>query len=220
MMQIAGCAWIHPLAEIFPLMRGQQFDDLVADIKAHGLREPIVTYEDKILDGRNRYMACAATGVECASVPYTGNDPLGYVVSRNLKRRHLNGSQRAMIATRLATMTQGARTDLSPIGERSQAQAAELLNVGKRSVERAKKVREHGTPELQAAVKRGQLSVSAAAEIATGRSEQQRQAVAAKPAVHAKRQAVVSRATPLLGSPLSPSASPISICSNCGRFCR
>ena len=74
-----------------------------------------------------------------------------------------------MVADRIATMKQGERTDLSPIGEKliSQAGAAELLNVSKRSVERAHKVRESGAPELIEAVEAGDISVSAAAEIAT-----------------------------------------------------
>jgi hypothetical protein len=59
-------------------------------------------------------------------------------------------------------MKQGARTDLSPIGGKSQSQAAEMLNVGKRTVERAKQVITHGTPELVAAVDRGDVTVSKA----------------------------------------------------------
>jgi hypothetical protein len=63
-------------------------------------------------------------------------------------------------------MRQGARTDLSPIGETSQADAAKLLNVGKRSVERAVDVRDKAVPELVEKVERGEVSVSAAASVA------------------------------------------------------
>jgi hypothetical protein len=154
----------HPLADIFPLMEGEGFDALVASIKANGLREPIVIFEDMILDGRNRDRACAAAGVDPVFVPFRGNNPVAFVVDANLHRRHLTESQRAMVAAKLATLKQGARTDLSPIGEMSQGQAAELLNVGKRSVERAKIVLGEGSAELIQAVQIGKLSVSAAEE--------------------------------------------------------
>jgi len=159
-----GAIPFHLLAKIFPLMEGEAFADLVEDISAHGLHEPIVLYEGKILDGRNRYLASKAAEVAPRFETYTGSDPLGFVISKNLHRRHLTESQRAMVAANLATMRQGARTDLSPIGEMSQSQAAELLNVGKRSVERAKIVLSEGSPELIQAVQAGELSVSGAEE--------------------------------------------------------
>ena len=168
----------HPLAEIFPLIEGQEFADLIADIRAHGLREPVVVFEGKILDGRNRYRACIEAGTETRFETYTGSDPIGYVVSLNLRRRHLNESQRAMVAAKLATLKQGARTDLSPIGEMSQSDAAGLLNVGKRSVERAREVLDGGSPRLIHVVEGGYVSVSAAADVATLPKEQQTEIVA------------------------------------------
>src|SRR6516165_2320641 len=156
----------HPLADIFPLIEGAEFNDLVADIEVNGLHEPIIIYEDMILDGRNRHRACLAANVEPTYTVYQGDDPVSYVISLNLRRRHLNESQRAMVAAKLATLKRGDNQH-SPIGETSQARAAELLNVGKRSVERAADVRDQGAPGLIQAVERGDVSVSAAADVAT-----------------------------------------------------
>jgi ParB-like chromosome segregation protein Spo0J len=167
----------HPLADIFPLIEGEEFDALVADIAANGLSQPIVVLDDKILDGRNRYRACLKAGVQHRIMPYRGKDPLAFVISSNLHRRHLSESQRAMVAARLATLKRGDNQH-SPIGETSQGRAAELLNVGKRSVERATEVRERGVPELQQAVERGEISVSAAADVASLSREEQAKIVA------------------------------------------
>ena len=104
----------HPLADIFPLIEGPEFDGLVEDICTHGVREPIWLYEGQVLDGRNRYRALVELGhdsfinAELDDVrfyrSYDGDDPAAFVVSLNLKRRHLNESQRAMVAAKLANM--------------------------------------------------------------------------------------------------------------------
>jgi hypothetical protein len=173
----------HRLADIFPLMEGPKFDALAADIKANGLRETIVLFEEKILDGRNRWHACKKAGVEPKTKEYRGKDPLAFVISMNLQRRHLDESQRAMVAARLATTRHGENQDPSgKFAARSdvptQAEAAGLLNVSERTVRGARKVIEHGTDELKHAVDRGEVSVSAAAEVATQPVEEQRELVA------------------------------------------
>jgi hypothetical protein len=100
----------HPLADIFPLMEGEEFDELVADIKAHGLREDIVLYQDKILDGRNRYRACLAAGVDPEFVPLKTMIPeievdtdiaVAYVISKNIHRRHLTAEQKRDLVAKL-----------------------------------------------------------------------------------------------------------------------
>jgi len=97
----------HPLAGIFPLMEGAEFDELVADIKANGLQSNIALYEGKILDGRNRYRACLAAGV----TPLTYNaerlitDPTAFVVSANLHRRHLTAAQKRDLIAKLLKAT-------------------------------------------------------------------------------------------------------------------
>jgi len=155
----------HPLADIFPLIEGYEFAGLVEDIRKNGLREPVVMFRDKVLDGRNRLRACEAAGVARRFETYTGDDPISYVISLNLRRRHLDESQRAMVAAKLANLRDGQRADLVeglPIGR-----ASDLLSVGERSVSRAREVQEHGAPELVRAVEQGQVSVSAAADVAT-----------------------------------------------------
>src|SRR6516165_10719114 len=149
----------HPLSQIFTLIEGAEFDDLVADIRAHGVHEPIWLYQGQIVDGRNRYRASAVAGVDCPLREYMGDNPAAFVVSLNLKRRHLNESQRAMAAAKLANLDLGGN-------EHSEGTSIEvgskLLNIGRASVERARVVHRDGAQELQRAVEEGKVSVSAA----------------------------------------------------------
>jgi hypothetical protein len=122
----------------------------------------------RCLDGRNRFIAAREAGVDVRYETYTGDDPIAYVVSHNLHRRHLDESQRAMVAAKLAELTHGGDRRSDQAANRpvvpTQAEAAEMLNVGERSVRRARVVLEDGAPELQQAVERGEVSVSAAAD--------------------------------------------------------
>lgn len=170
----------HELANIFPLMEGEPFKELVDDIKVNGLREPITLLDGLILDGRNRYRACRELRIEPAFVRLKGDDPLAYVISMNLRRRHLKESQRAMIAAKLSTQKQGRRTDLGRAsGEMSVSEAAQLLSISERTVTAAKMVDQNATDQIKRAVESGALSISAASKVAHLSAEKQN-ALAAK----------------------------------------
>jgi ParB-like chromosome segregation protein Spo0J len=62
----------HPIAELLPLMEGAAFEELVTDIKAHGLHNPVTLYETKILDGRNRERACEEGALSRSTTAMTG----------------------------------------------------------------------------------------------------------------------------------------------------
>lgn len=163
------------MAGLFPLIDGDEFNDLAADIAAHGLREPIVLYDGAILDGRNRYAACLSAGVAPRFVEYDGDDALAFVLSLNLHRRHLDESQRGMVAARVANMPAHRPLESTSIDVlTTQPDAARMLNVSLPTVQRARVVLDHGAPELVDAVERGDVAVSTASEIARVPHDEQR----------------------------------------------
>lgn len=144
----------HPLADIFPLLPETELASLAQDIKTNGLQQPIWLYDSKIIDGRNRYLACLKVGVPPMNRDYKGNDPLGFVVSMNLHRRHLNESQRAIVAGKLANLTHGGRRacrqDANLHLEISMEKAAKMLNISKRNVASAKTIMREAPEQVQA----------------------------------------------------------------------
>jgi len=91
----------HEIANVWPLMDEEKFDDLVSDIRRNGLINPIWTFDGKILDGRNRYKACLVAGVKPLFKEYTGSDPTAFAVSLNDRRRHMNKGALAAVAAEL-----------------------------------------------------------------------------------------------------------------------
>lgn len=188
----------HPLANLFPLIEGSEFDELVADIAGRGLQEPdIVLLDGQILDGRNRYRALeilvergaveaheldpARSRIYSDFIYSDCNDPLAFVLSRNLHRRQLSQSQRAMVAARVETLRHGGDRksgDQDAILHLDRADAAKVLNVSPRSVASAAEIRDHGSADLQHAVDRGEASVSAAAAISRRPADEQERILA------------------------------------------
>ena len=108
----------HEVAEVFPLMAIDEYEQLKKDISKNGLLEPVIIYESKILDGRNRYKACLELGIEPAFEEFQKNDlsPTEYVISKNLNRRHLNASQRAVVALEFLPMLEAEGKEKQRLG--------------------------------------------------------------------------------------------------------
>ena len=153
----------HPVANLFPLMSAAALDSLAENIKKNGLQNPIELFQGKVLDGRNRALACEWAGVQPRFVKWKpeGISPLEYVVTQNLERRHLTVDQRAALAAKLVPRlaeeaqerqkaagkhgVKGGRGHKKPLAQerakglgKSAAQAARLMGgVSTRSVEYA-----------------------------------------------------------------------------------
>jgi hypothetical protein len=76
-----------------------------------------------------------------------------------MDRRHLDESQRAMVAARIATLPKGANQHGENSPSKTQSEAAALLNISRDSVKAARVVLEKGSPELVKAVDRGQRAL-------------------------------------------------------------
>jgi ParB-like chromosome segregation protein Spo0J len=155
----------HPLANLFPLANDDELKVLAEDIKTKGLQQPITVYQGLILDGRNRHRAYKAVAKEPPIVELPSDaDPVAFVVSANLLRRHLNETQRGIVAAKLANMRRGGKgANPSKDGIRiAQEDAAKLLNVSSKTVERAAKLVKANIPDLVAAAEQGKVKVSTA----------------------------------------------------------
>ena len=150
----------HELCCVFPRCTDAELELLISDIRENGLQIPITLYEGKILDGRNRYLACQMLNKEPEYIEFDGDSPLTFVISRNLCRRHLSESQRAMVA---AAIIELKRNDNGK-SEVTISEAAQQLNVSPRLVNHAVKVINEGTEQDVEAIMSGEKKVRAVSD--------------------------------------------------------
>ena len=137
---------IHPAADLFPLVEGDELKELCADIKERGLQQPIVVWHDgSLLDGRNRLLACYRTNQEVVLERYEGSDPVQFSLSANLHRRHLNAGQKAIVALKVRELLQPAAKERQREAAAEAATARPRDEAGKLQV--SADLREAGRPQ-------------------------------------------------------------------------
>lgn len=143
----------HHLANLFPSMDTDALEALTQDIKANGLRQPVVMYEGHVLDGRARVLACRKAGVAIESVKLpAGMGPRAYLFSVNMQRRHLSPVQRATLA---------AQDKVDSKGKLSIEETASKFGLRLQNVRYALRAVESGDKELAAALMDPETTVTA-----------------------------------------------------------
>ena len=195
----------HPAADIFPLLPPEELQSLASDIRHHGLQEPVWLWKDEnadiyLLDGRNRVAACEIAGVEPQTRWYSGGDPVSFVVSQNLHRRHLTAGQKAAVAAELEPLyaleakkrqqehggtAPGKAKATLPAGLRevkareSSERAAKAVGASGRGVSQFKRIVK-SAPDLAVKVKAGDMPLDRAERIIRDREAETKRIETAK----------------------------------------
>lgn len=156
----------HELSSLFARhdLKRKPFQDLVDDIKTNGLLFPITTFEEKILDGWNRYQACLEAGVEPRYCQLTQDqDPWSFVKGSNMLRRHMTPRQRVAIFLLKDSMH---RVECSKLNTPSVREIQDDIGVSVGTAQKAQIIALANNPELTEAVVENRISVGRAAEVA------------------------------------------------------
>jgi len=171
----------HPVANIFPLLQGEDFEKLKDDVAQNGLLVPIWLHPDgRIIDGRNRWRACEVVGIYPRFEVWdeAKHGPLvDFVVSLNLHRRHLTSSQLAVVALEIEKILAEEAKERQATGEpgvyggkplkekipyavngQARDHAAKKVGTNGRYVQDAKLL-ERQAPDLLEQVKNGHLTI-------------------------------------------------------------
>jgi hypothetical protein len=171
----------HPIANIFPLLQGDDFEDFRRNIAVNGLLEPIWLHPDdnSIVDGRNRFRACQELGIKPKVRYWDGVGSLvDFVMSLNLHRRHLTSSQRAALAVEILPLLEAENAKIyqdtvgrpnksgqffDPIpndknAKKSTDKAAKAMNTNRQYVSDAKRIKQDD-PDLFEQITAGDISL-------------------------------------------------------------
>lgn len=159
----------HPLSAAFPPMAADEYQVLVDSIIEIGIQNPITLYQGMVIDGWHRYTAATESGLPCPSVELGNVNPRDFVMAQNKARRHITQAQLAMATTSVYAWRPEGRPqkelDTQCPVSKSTAELAEISGVHANTIKQAKAVQTRATPEVQEAVRRGEVGLPKAAAI-------------------------------------------------------
>jgi len=188
---------------LIPPLSPEEYAGLEAGILADGCRDPLVVWNDILVDGHNRFKICTQHGVEFATHPILADDRRTvriWIIKNQFGRRNLDTPTRLALGFQMANELEAqakerqirkpADSVVANLPQQSEPKTREIIaeatGLSPRTVQNYKRVMDEGTPELMEAYNEGRISISAAAEIATLPAEEQIQIATAENAPVAK----------------------------------
>lgn len=209
--EVIGGYTVTESAAKLPFMSEDEFKELQKSIEQHGLQEKIeLNDEDKIVDGRNRMLACLACDIE-PEFEYKSNflEEADEVEVKNLRRRHLSAGIRASMYLKIhglpvedseemqdlevesalvpkavsespAKATEPPAAKAEKKPQKTRAEAAREAGVSVRAMQQATNVVKHAVPEIAEAVASGVIPLATGEAVSTLPDEEQLEVVSSK----------------------------------------
>lgn len=168
---------------LIPPLSGDEYDRLEKSILIEGVRDPIITWNDTIIDGHNRYHICQEHGIgfKTAHREFESRDAAKiWIIENQFARRNLTKYDRGVLTLQLkplyaaeAKRRSGERTDLRQISDegsygRTDEQLAKLAGVSRDTIRKIEVIESEAAKGNEVAmgardaVKDGKKSIHAA----------------------------------------------------------
>ena len=178
--------------ELIPPLTAEEYSGLEQSIIAEGCREPIITWDNIIIDGHNRYRICKAHNLpyRTTSKEFASRDEVKlWMLKNQLSRRNLNDFQRVEIARKYedavkaqAKERQGMRNDLeenivekNPRSSKSRDELGAIAGVSGKTYEHATEVLDKAPTAVIEAARKKEISINAAYEVTKMEPEKQQE---------------------------------------------
>lgn len=178
---------------LIPPLLPDEYAQLEANILTEGCRDALVLWDDVLIDGHNRYSICQKHGLpfrtEQATTIQSYDDAVLWIVNNQLGRRNINDFVRGELALRAKPIIEARAKDRrlsalkqgdSPVSQKSDERGmrtddavADRAGVSRDTIRKIEKIHEDASPEILAAVRSGDISINAAAQVAKLPADQQ-----------------------------------------------
>jgi hypothetical protein len=162
---------------LIPPLTNEEYKQLEENLKDEGCRDSLITWENTIIDGHNRYEICTKNIIPFSVKEMNFEDrqeAIEWIIKNQFGRRNLPAYERAKLALRLepiirekAKERQGSRNDLNivqksapSIKNKSRDELAKIAGVSHDTIEKVKFIEREATEEQKQALSKGEKKVN------------------------------------------------------------